>query len=100
MQHGHPVVDVLNGVLQFPAQAPGLRFDTAHRGRGRIQIRLCDIDGRLFIGHCVLEGLLVELGEKISLANAIIIIDQHAGYLPAYARSDERDMAIDECVIR
>ena len=100
MQLGHPVVDVVHGVLQFPAQAPGLCFDTAHRGRSRNQIRLCNIDGDTFFGDYVLERLLVQLGENISLVNRIVIVDQHPGYLPAYARGNEGHVAVHECVIR
>ena len=44
MQDRDLVVDVLHGVLQFPALAPGLRFDAAHRGAGRLQIRLRRVD--------------------------------------------------------
>ena len=100
MQQGHLVVDVLDGVLQFPAPAPGLCFDTAHRGRGRLQIRLRGIDRRFLFGDRDLVGLLVQLGEKISLANTVVVIDQNPGNLAADAGSNERHMAIHICVIR
>ena len=100
MQLGHPVVDVIDGVLQFPAQAHGLGLDPAHLHRGRDQIRPCNIDGRLFFSDCVLEGLLVQLDENISLVNAVVVIDQHPRYLPAYASRNERDVAVHESVVR
>ena len=53
MQHGDLIVDVLHGVLQFPAPASRFRFDAAHRGGRRLQVRLRRIDGRLFDGDAV-----------------------------------------------
>src|SRR5262249_45022977 len=50
-------------------------------------------------GDCILKRLLVQLGEKISLVNTVVIIDQHAGDLSAYASSNECDVAIDVGVI-
>ena len=94
------VIDVVDGVLQYEVLAPRLRFGTVYRGRGYLQIRLCGIEGRFFNGDCVLEGLFVQLGENISPVNTVVIIDQHLGYLPAYASSNERNVAVDECVIR
>jgi hypothetical protein len=38
-------------------------------------------------------------GHSIAV-NTVVIIDQHPGYLPAYASSNERDVAIHVCSIR
>jgi len=32
--------------------------------------------------------------------NMVVVIDQHPGDLPADASSYERDVAVDECVVR
>ena len=40
------VVDVLHGVLEFPALTSGPCFDAAHRCFSRRQVRLCGIDSR------------------------------------------------------
>ena len=100
MQLGDPVIDILYGVLQLKEQAPGLCFNAAHRGCGRLKICLCCVDSRFLHGDRVLEGLLVQLGEKISLMNTVVIIDQHAGDLSAYASSNECDVAVHVGVIR
>src|SRR5262249_10174670 len=71
------------GVLQFPAQAPSLCFNAAHRGCGCLKVRRRCVDSRFLHGDCVLKRLLVHLGEKISLMNTVVILDQHASDLPA-----------------
>jgi hypothetical protein len=78
MQQGYLVVNVLDCVLQPEALAPGLCFDTAHQGRGRLQIRLCRIDGRTLHGDRVLKWLLVQLDKKISLAHTVVVIHQNS----------------------
>jgi hypothetical protein len=94
------ILDVLHGVLQIPAPAPGLRFDTVRLGHGRTQIRLRGIDGRLLHGDCVPIWLLVQLDKNIPLADAIVVIHQHPGNLAADASGDERHVTVHECVIR
>ena len=58
------------------------------------------IDLRLLFGDRVLEWLLVQLGEKLAIADTIVVIDQHAGDLAADARRHEGDMAVHIGVIR
>ena len=40
MQKGYLVVEVLHGVLQFPAPASGFCFNAARLGFGHLQVRL------------------------------------------------------------
>ena len=94
------IVDVLHGVLQIPAPAPGLCFDAAHLGPGRLQIRLCGVNGRLVHGDCVLKWLLVELNKKISLAHTVVVIHQNPGNLTVDAGGDECHVTVYVCVIR
>src|SRR5262249_59266882 len=97
---GYLIREVLHGVLQVPAPAPGLCFDTARRGPGRPQIRLCGIDGRFLDGDCVLKWLLVQLNKKISLAHTVVVIHQNSGNLTVDAGSDERHVTVHESIIR
>ena len=99
MQHGDLVFDVLHGVLQLPAPAPGLRFDAAHRGPGRLQIRLRGIDGRLLHGDRVLKRLLVQFDKKISLVHAVVVIHQDTRDLTVDARGDEGHVTVHEGVV-
>ena len=94
------ILDVLNGVLQIPAPAHGLCFDAAHLGPGRLQIRLCGIDGRLLHGDCVLEWLLVQFNKKISLVHTVVVIHQNSGNLTVDAGSDECHVTVHESIIR
>ncbi len=87
-------------MLQIPALAPGLCFDTAHLGPGRLQIRLCGIDGGLLHGDRVLKRLLVQLNKKISLVHAVVVIHQNPGNLAVDAGSDEGHVTVDESIIR
>ena len=99
VQQSDLVVDVLHGVLQFPALAPGLCFDTAHRGLAASQVRLCGIDGRSFSGDCDLERLLVQFDEKISLARGCCRRPEPAK-LAADAGGHERDVTVHIGVVR
>jgi hypothetical protein len=94
------ILDVLHGVLQILAPALRLRFDAAHLGPGRLQIRLCAIDGRFLHGDCVLKWLLVQLNKKISLAHTVVVIHQNSGNLTVDASGDERHVTVHESVIR
>ena len=53
------------------------------------KIRLCGIDRCLFGGDDDLVGLLIEFDEKISCADAVIIVDENSGYLPRNASGNE-----------
>ena len=99
MQSGDLVVDVLHGVLQFPAPASRLRFDAAHRGARRLQVRLCGIDGRLLDGDGGLIRLLVEFDEKVAPVHAVVVVDENPGNLAADAGGDEGHMTVHEGVI-
>jgi hypothetical protein len=99
-QQGDLVVDALDGVLQRPAPAPGLRLDAAHFGRRRLQVRHRRIDSRLFDRDCDLKRLLVQFDQKVSLAHAVVVVDEDARDLALDAGGDERDVTIDVCVIR
>jgi hypothetical protein len=94
------ILDVLHGVLQGPSSAPGLCFDAAHLGPGRLQICLCGIDGRLLHGNCCLKWLLVQLNKKISLAHTVVVIHQNSGNLTVDAGRDERHVTVHESIIR
>ena len=98
-QQGDLVVDVLDSVLQRPAPAPGLRFDAAHFGLRHLQVRRRRIDGRLFDRDGDLKGLLVQLDQKVSLAHAIVVVDEDARDLAPDAGGDERDVTVDIGVI-
>ena len=74
-------------------------FNTAHRGFGRLKVRLRGVDRRFLHGDRVLKGLLVQLDENIPLMNTVVIIDQDAGDLPAYASGNECDVAIHVGII-
>ena len=94
------VVDVLYGVLQFPAPAPGLRFDAAHHGRCRLQIRLRAVDGRLLHSKRGLIGLLIQFNEKLALVHTVVVVDEHPRNLTPDAGGDERHVIVHECVVR
>ncbi len=49
VQDGNLVVDILNGVLQRPAPAPGFSLDPARSGRGRLQVGHRGVDRRLLL---------------------------------------------------
>jgi hypothetical protein len=83
MQQGDLVVDILDRLLQLPSPAPGQRFDAAHPGPGRGEIRLRRFEGRPLHGDSVLKRLLVKFDEKIALAHSVVVIDQNAGNLSA-----------------
>ena len=100
MQKSYLVVDVLHGVLQFPAPAPGFCFNTARHGFGRLQVCVCGVDGRSLLGDRDLIRLLVQFGEKLSFVHTVIVIHQNPGNLAADAGSNERHMPVDVCVIR
>ena len=93
------VVEVLHGALQFPAPAPGFCFNTARLGFGRLQVRLCGVDRRSLLRDRDLKGLLVQFGEKLSLANTVIVIHQNPGNLAADTGSNECHMPVHVCVI-
>ena len=99
MQQGNLVFDILDGLLQFPAAASGLRFDTPHRGPGRFKIRLCGVDGRLLHGDGVTKWLLVQFDKNIALFHAIVVIHQNPGDLTVDAGGNQRHMAIHESVV-
>jgi len=94
------ILNALHGVLQIPAPAPGLCFDTAHLGPGRLRIRLCGIDGGLLHGDRVLKRLLVQLNKKISLAHTVVVIHQNARHLTVDAGSNECHVTVHESIIR
>jgi hypothetical protein len=96
---GYLVFDILDGFLQLPAPAPGLCFDAAHRGPGRLEIRLCGIDGRLLHCDCVPKWLVIQFNKKISLVHTVVVIHQNPRNLAMDARSDERHVAVHEGVV-
>ena len=100
MEQGDLVVDVLHGVLQRPAPAHGLRFDAAHVGLRYRQLCRRRIDGRLFDRDCDLKGLLVQFDQKVSLAHAVVVVDQNPRNLAFDAGGHEGDVTVDVCVIR
>ena len=66
-----------------------MSFNAAHRGYGRLKVRLCGVDSRFLHGDRVLKGLLVQLDENVSLTNTVVVVDQDPGNLPA-ARERQR----------
>jgi hypothetical protein len=99
MQFGQPIGDVVHGELQFPVPASRLRFEAAHSGGRRLQVRLGDIDGRPLDGDCGPIRLFVQFDEKVSPADAVIVVDEDTGHLAAHARRDEGDVTVHECVV-
>ena len=95
---GDLVVHVLDGVLQVPALAPGLRFDSAHWACGRQQVGLA-VSTRPLCATCDLVGLLVELREQIALVHAVVVVDQNPRDLAGDARRDEGDVPVHVGVI-
>ena len=83
VQQGDLVVDILHGVLQVPAPAPGLRFDRAHRRGGCLQVCFRGVDRCLLLGDRNLVRLLVQLGEEIALVHTVVVVHQNAGNLSA-----------------
>jgi hypothetical protein len=78
VQKSDLVLELLLGVLQFPASASALCFDTARAGDGRLQIRVRGIDRSFFLRDGDLEGFLVDLGENVAFVHAVVVIDQNA----------------------
>src|SRR4029077_20559195 len=99
-QKSYSVVDVLHGMLQAPAPAPGLCFNTTHHGCGRPQVCVCGVDGCSLLGDCDLIWLLVQFGEKISFVHTVIVIHQNPGNLASHAGRNESKVAVPACVIR
>ena len=84
----------------FQRRLLGLCFDTAHRGVGRLQVRLCGIDGRFLLRRPrSSKRLLVQFGEKIAFAHAVVVIHQNPGNLAADAGRDESHMAVHVSVV-
>ena len=94
------VIDVLHGVLQVPASAPGLRFDRARRRGGCLQVCFRGVDRCLLLGDRNPVRLLVQLGEEISLVHTVVVIHQNAGNLSCHAGRNKRHVPIHECVVR
>jgi hypothetical protein len=99
MQQAYLIFDILHGLLQLPAAAPGLRLDAAHRGLGCLKICFRGIDGRHL--HCdrIPKWLLVQFNKKISLVHAIVVIHQNTGDLTVDAGGEERHMAVHKGVV-
>jgi hypothetical protein len=100
MQERYVVVEVLDRILQFPARAHRLCFETARRGHGHLQVRVLRVDGGLLLGDRDLIRLLVQLGDEVAFAHTVIVIHQNPGDLACDAGSHERHVAIHISVIR
>ena len=59
------IFDVLHGVLEFPVELAGLRFNATRISFSRIEVRLCRIDSRFLDGDYDLIWLPVEFDKKI-----------------------------------
>ena len=98
-QFGDLIGDVLHGVLQFPAPAPGFRFNAADRGGRGLQIRLGRLDCRLLDGDSSPIGLFVQIDEKITPAHPVVVIDENARDLAADPGGNEGHVAVHERIV-
>ncbi len=98
-QEGDLGIDLLGGVLEFPALAAELRLQAAGLRLGRRQVRLRRVDGGALQRHLHLERFLVELDEQIPLLHALVVVDQHLHHLAGYPRGHEGHVTVDVSVL-
>ena len=99
-QQGDLVVHVLDGALQLEACGTRLANHGANVVAGHVQIRFGDVVRCAFRIDRNLVWFSIEPYQRAALADAVVVIDQHADDLAWHAGGDERDMAVDVGIVR